>query len=107
MPEGIPSIFSVETTRKWRALAERRQAHLIDLYRSGRWRLYYSEVDFFVRMREAVRAVERWNATEQNSVQRSANGHAVEAAAINGVPMDGAANNGAAIDSGAARTASG
>jgi uncharacterized repeat protein (TIGR03809 family) len=46
--------------QKWRRLAERRQAHFIELFRSGRWRHYYSEEEFLDRLREAVRMTERW-----------------------------------------------
>ena len=46
--------------RKWRVLAERRQAHFVDLYKSGRWKHYYSEQEFLVAMRQAVSAAERW-----------------------------------------------
>ncbi len=61
---GSP-MFSVDLARKWRALAQRRKAHLVDLYHSGRWRLYYSEADFAERLREAVGLVDRWTATVQ------------------------------------------
>jgi uncharacterized repeat protein (TIGR03809 family) len=49
-----------EVSLKWRDLAERRRAHLIDLYQSGRWRHYYDDVDFLVEMRAAITAAERW-----------------------------------------------
>lgn len=45
---------------KWRALAERRRAHFIELYDSGRWKLYFTEEQFVARMREAVQGSERW-----------------------------------------------
>ena len=32
--------------QKWRDLAERRRAHFIDLYRSGRWKHYYTNEEF-------------------------------------------------------------
>ncbi|MFY9991048.1 MAG: TIGR03809 family protein [Rhodoplanes sp.] len=67
MPREIPSAFPVETIRKWLALAERRKAHLVELYQSGRWRLYYTEADFISRLREAIREVDRWSATEHAS----------------------------------------
>lgn len=67
MPREIPSAFPVETIRKWLALAERRKAHLVELYQSGRWRLYYTEADFISRLREAIREVDRWSATEEAS----------------------------------------
>jgi uncharacterized repeat protein (TIGR03809 family) len=46
--------------QKWRALAERRRAHLVQLYDSGRWKLYFSEEQLLHHMREAVRLTERW-----------------------------------------------
>jgi uncharacterized repeat protein (TIGR03809 family) len=46
--------------QKWRDLAERRHAHFVDLFKSGRWRRYYSEEQFLHRLREALRASERW-----------------------------------------------
>lgn len=46
--------------QKWRDLAERRRAHLVELYDNGRWKLYYSEEQLLHRMREAVRLTERW-----------------------------------------------
>jgi uncharacterized repeat protein (TIGR03809 family) len=50
-----------EAAQKWRALAERRRAHFVELYRSGRWKRYYSEENFLERMREVIRASERWS----------------------------------------------
>ena len=52
---------SPEVVEKWRALAEQRRAHFLELYTTGRWRLYYEEHDFIVRMREASRLAEMWN----------------------------------------------
>jgi uncharacterized repeat protein (TIGR03809 family) len=49
-----------EVAQKWRALAERRRAHFVELYHSGRWKRYYSEENFLQLMREAIRASERW-----------------------------------------------
>jgi uncharacterized repeat protein (TIGR03809 family) len=49
-----------EAAQKWRALAERRRAHLVALYHSGRWKRYYSEEQFLHRLREAIRVSERW-----------------------------------------------
>jgi uncharacterized repeat protein (TIGR03809 family) len=49
-----------EVAQKWRALTERRRAHLVELYDSGRWKRYYSEEQFIYRMREAIRLSERW-----------------------------------------------
>jgi uncharacterized repeat protein (TIGR03809 family) len=49
-----------EVAHKWRALAERRRAHFVDLYHSGRWKHYYSEEQFLRQLREAIRLSERW-----------------------------------------------
>ena len=49
-----------EVAQKWRALAERRCAYFLELHRSGRWRHYYSEEQFLVRLREAIELSERW-----------------------------------------------
>jgi hypothetical protein len=43
-----------------RALAERRRAHFLELYDSGRWKYYYSETEFLYRLREAIRLSDRW-----------------------------------------------
>ncbi len=45
---------------KWRALAEQRCVHLVDLYQSGRWKHYYTEEEFLAELRQAVAIAERW-----------------------------------------------
>ena len=49
-----------DVAQKWRALAERRRAHFLELYHSGRWKHYYGEEQFLNRMREAIKVSERW-----------------------------------------------
>jgi len=51
---------SIEAVRKWHALAERRRRHYVELYRSERWRRYYSEEAFFLRMRDVIQNTEMW-----------------------------------------------
>jgi uncharacterized repeat protein (TIGR03809 family) len=46
--------------QKWRQLAERRRAHFVELFHSGRWKLYYSEEQYLERLGEASRLAERW-----------------------------------------------
>lgn len=46
--------------QKWYDLAERRRSYFIELYRSGRWKHYYSEEQFIKRMRDVVRGAEIW-----------------------------------------------
>jgi uncharacterized repeat protein (TIGR03809 family) len=50
-----------EISRKWRDLADRRLAYFTELYRSGRWKHYYTEDDFVVRMRDVVKAAKVWS----------------------------------------------
>ena len=49
-----------KVAHKWRRLAERRRAHFVELFHSGRWKHYYTEERFLLSMREAIRATERW-----------------------------------------------
>lgn len=49
-----------EPARKWRALAERRRAHFVELYQTGRWRHYYSPDEFLKQLRGAVAIADRW-----------------------------------------------
>jgi uncharacterized repeat protein (TIGR03809 family) len=51
-----------EIARQWRDLAERRRAHCIELYRSGRWRRYYTEHEFLTSVREIAADIESWDA---------------------------------------------
>ena len=55
-----PYRLSIETSRKWHALAERRRAYFVALYRSGRWRRYYREEAFLNHMREVMQGVDVW-----------------------------------------------
>jgi uncharacterized repeat protein (TIGR03809 family) len=45
---------------KWRTLAERRRDHHIELYRTGRWRHYYTDQEFLAEMRIAIALARRW-----------------------------------------------
>ncbi len=45
---------------RWRMLAERRLNHLVELYGSGRWKLYYKEPDFLKAIQEARLALKTW-----------------------------------------------
>ena len=49
-----------DVAQKWRALAEWRRAHFVELYHTGRWKRYYSEEQFLLKMREAIKATDRW-----------------------------------------------
>jgi uncharacterized repeat protein (TIGR03809 family) len=49
-----------EAAQKWRALAERRLAHFVELYHTKRWKRYYNEEQFLLKIREAIKASDRW-----------------------------------------------
>jgi uncharacterized repeat protein (TIGR03809 family) len=48
--------------RKWLALVERRQEHLIELCDTGRWRHYYTKTEFLEEMRSVLRVRDQWAA---------------------------------------------
>jgi uncharacterized repeat protein (TIGR03809 family) len=58
----------VESVRKWHSLAERRRRHFVELYRSERWKRYYTEEEFRAHMREVDANVEVWEQVLHRSV---------------------------------------
>ncbi|MBR1087326.1 TIGR03809 family protein [Bradyrhizobium manausense] len=64
---------SREIAARWCALAEQRLEHLSEMFETGRWRRYHSELAFLENIQEAKRAVQTWRAL--------ANGRDVAAAA--------------------------
>jgi uncharacterized repeat protein (TIGR03809 family) len=49
-----------DTLARWCALAEQRLEHLTELFETGRWRRYHSELAFLENIKEAKIAVETW-----------------------------------------------
>jgi uncharacterized repeat protein (TIGR03809 family) len=49
-----------DTVARWCALAEQRLEHLTELFESGRWRRYHSELAFLQNIHEARASVEIW-----------------------------------------------
>lgn len=47
---------------KWHDLAERRLDYYTELYRSGRWKHYYTQERFAIRMLEVIEAAKVWRA---------------------------------------------
>lgn len=45
---------------KWHDLAQRRLDHYTELYRSGRWRHYYTQERFAMRMLDVINAARKW-----------------------------------------------
>lgn len=58
IPRAVRSFDQI--VQQWRDLADRRRDHFAELYRTGRWRHYYTEEQFVAHMREVVRAAEAW-----------------------------------------------
>jgi uncharacterized repeat protein (TIGR03809 family) len=67
--------------QKWRILAERRRAHFVELYHTGRWKRYYGEEEFLLKMREAMKASDRW-AEIAPALPQPAASHGREAASL-------------------------
>jgi len=49
-----------DVAARWCDLAERRLEHLTELFETGRWRRFHTEVAFLENIREAKSAVETW-----------------------------------------------
>jgi hypothetical protein len=45
---------------KWRDHAEKRRDYFAELYRSGRWKLYYDDETLVARIREVAEICDRW-----------------------------------------------
>src|SRR3981081_2201828 len=63
-----------EVLGRWCALAEQRLDHLTELFETGRWRRYHTELSFLENIQEAKSAVETWRrlATRAASPDNSA-----------------------------------
>jgi hypothetical protein len=60
MPPSTGDARLDEITVKWRDLADRRLAYFTELYRSGRWKHYYTKESFESRMRDVIKAAKAW-----------------------------------------------
>ena len=60
MQTRTTALPSDQVAQRWRDLADRRRSYFIELYESGRWKLYYTEADFVLRLREVFLAAEKW-----------------------------------------------
>ena len=58
-----------KVAQKWRDLAEKRRAYFTELYRSGRWTLFYTDDEMLVRMREVIGAAQRWGEIAPREVE--------------------------------------
>ena len=53
---------SRDIAARWCVLAEQRLEHLSEMFETGRWRRYHSELAFLENIQEAKRAVQTWRA---------------------------------------------
>src|SRR3954469_1313558 len=58
MAQRVDAARGQEILDRWCALAEQRLEHLTELFETGRWRRYHSELAFLENIQEAKRAVE-------------------------------------------------
>jgi uncharacterized repeat protein (TIGR03809 family) len=49
-----------QIAQKWHDLAQRRLDYYTELYRSGRWQLYYTQDRFAIRMLDVINAAKQW-----------------------------------------------
>jgi hypothetical protein len=49
-----------EIALKWRDLADRRLTYFTELYRCGRWKHYYTQESFALRMLDVIKAAKVW-----------------------------------------------
>ncbi|MCW5690199.1 MAG: TIGR03809 family protein, partial [Pseudolabrys sp.] len=49
-----------EIAQRWHGLAEQRLAYYTELYRSGRWKHYYTQEAFAARMLDVIAAAKKW-----------------------------------------------
>ena len=82
---------------RWFILAERRLEHLTELFETGRWRRYHSELSFLENLREAKAAVEVWRdlsqggpGTRRGGLQLSQEKTAAKPVSSHVVPMEDA-----------------
>jgi uncharacterized repeat protein (TIGR03809 family) len=74
MAQRVDVARGQEILDRWCALAEQRLDHLTELFETGRWRRYHSELSFLENIQEAKSAVETWRrlATREASLDNSA-----------------------------------
>jgi uncharacterized repeat protein (TIGR03809 family) len=65
-----------DVVARWCALAERRLEYLTQLFETGRWRRYHSELAFLENIQEAKSAVEIWR--DLSLREASSDNHAID-----------------------------
>jgi uncharacterized repeat protein (TIGR03809 family) len=72
MTHRIDVVRSRDIVARWCAFAEQRLEYLTDLFETGRWRRYHSEVEFLQNIQEAKTAVETWRSLASRETNNSA-----------------------------------
>jgi uncharacterized repeat protein (TIGR03809 family) len=62
-----------DVVARWCALAEARLEHLTELFETGRWRRYHSEMAFLENIQEAKAAVETWRDLSRREASQNNN----------------------------------
>jgi len=74
MTQDLDAARGRDIVARWRTLAEQRLEYLTELFETGRWRRFHSELAFLENIQEAKNAVETWRnlATREASRDNSA-----------------------------------
>ncbi len=68
-----PWKWADKAVQRWKGLVERRRNHLLELYRSGRWRHYYASEEALAReLRDVARGIEDWRGLLSSETAASA-----------------------------------
>ncbi len=71
MTQQLDVARSRDVVARWCALAEQRLEHLTELFESGRWRRYHTELAFLENIQEAKAAVETWRDLSRREASRN------------------------------------
>jgi len=71
MTDRTDVAFGRDIVARWCALAEQRLEYLTQLFETGRWRRYHSELAFLENIQEAKRAVELWRDLSTGETRRN------------------------------------
>ncbi len=70
MTHGLDVARGRDVVARWCALAERRLEYLTELFETGRWRRFHSELAFLENIQEAKTAVEIWRDLSMREASR-------------------------------------
>ena len=94
----MPNPFDADRGRsliaRWRILASRRLDHLVDLFESGRWKLYHKEAEFLQIVQEARAALKTWEALAPPDPIQDKTAEVAIAQTVDNVPNAGVSSNG-------------